>query len=1391
MKIGRYEKLVKIGCGGMGVIYKAYDPSFKETVALKTMSSDLSTDPKFREKFFEEGCFIKKLRHENIVQIFNLDEDGGQPYLTMELLEGNNLKERMYGRDRMPLELKLRIMMEICKGLAYAHEMGIIHRDIKPENIFVTRSEHVKILDFGLARATAEVTQGSKIFGTMHYMSPEHWQKKEDHRSDIFAAGAVFYELLTLKKAFDGDNPVEVMGKVREANPEPIHKINPTIPEQLSAIILKALSKNPDQRYPKMDVFLGQLEEFAKSLEERKDALQKQNVEAVGQLSSLIAANKDLLRIDELEGVKQSWPFILRTFETVDGNESKTIYQPRQSYLELMEDCEKARHEYDKVRVLVQKRRETSRLLNEARELMRADQFEAARQALEWILQDDPVSPQALSLLKEVSARIEERRQTEKARRVAELYEQAVSLSSDNDLKGCLALLDEVLRLEPDYDPATALREEVQRKIKEQLDLEERGCRAQEAVNAGRLALTAGDLKLARDEVERALAIYPEAPGVSELRGDIEVAAEQLRLRSEREDKIRRLLEQARVLYEKGEYEEALARVVELMALDPAHQQAVKLKNKVEKRWKVRKQANDLFDTARLKYSSGDLGGCSKLLNEVLKLDPGNRAADSLLEEVQQKLKQMTEITERRHHAEQALSAALSSLAREDIDQARFQVGKALSAYPEYPSIPDVVSQIERVADKLVARREREEQVRRLLEEARSLAESGDEAMALDRLKKLLKLEPSHIAALRLKLEIETRRQAQEDAKTRHNGSRELETAPQLVTPQQEIVPENDRPRGLSEEVDRRSLLNSFVVGPLEKLPALKQRLYDYRFAVFKCSLVLVSLTVLAITGYAVYRWNEQRLRYSELTILSQPANAEIYVNAERKGIAGSPIRIQVPRQGRMIRFFVRLKGYDDCSDSVTLKPNQKLALGPFILIKTPGEPAEEMARLDMILQLGDRALADKRFTDPEGDSAFDYANQLLEDANRSNQLGYVVKAKELKQTIEREIQNELDGLPPRERWGEGALALVESLNKVNPSAANVQLLQQQLQKIERDKDQIWGAIKEKKLLPPESRNAVKLLARFCGEFSNREADYCQATRQLVLEEVRKTAESKCQGTTDECTNYLDNADRYFRNDSYLTELRKPPKGPESSPPPVVPPPPTPSPLGPLITNANDAESRGDDVLPLDRSAIHWALKVLELDPNNAEANTIKDRSSKRALQKAAQLSVLTGLSAALDSRQAVTRLRQDLSSARDIYNALDTKLRASQNTDQISALDGRIRQLDELLLAVTYPVSHRHGMGGLAMGSCSGNLTFDGFEIKYSSPTTKDDRFDKRLDDIKDVLEGKDDFRLDFIKSGRNWDLKPVVEKGGARVVERRNEIVRRIVEFRALRDQLRQALK
>ena len=290
-KIGRYEVQSEVGRGGMGIVYKAYDPFLDEMVAIKTMSAEYGSDPEFRKKFFEEGKKTRKLNHDNIIQILNLDEDEGRPYLAMEFLEGHDLAKEISARKLTSLEQKLRIMKEVCAGLSYAHQKGIIHRDIKPGNIFITAAGQVKVLDFGLARAVTAGSMSTKLMGTPSYMPPEQWNKQVDERTDIFATGAVFYELLTLKKAFDGEQWGQIYFQIVHGEPDPPEKINPAIPTGLSAIVKRALAKEPAQRYQNMQQFLQALEEFETSLEKRKLDLVLEAMAAIGARTDLAAAD--------------------------------------------------------------------------------------------------------------------------------------------------------------------------------------------------------------------------------------------------------------------------------------------------------------------------------------------------------------------------------------------------------------------------------------------------------------------------------------------------------------------------------------------------------------------------------------------------------------------------------------------------------------------------------------------------------------------------------------------------------------------------------------------------------------------------------------------------------------------------------------------------------------------------------------------------------------------------------------------------------------------------------------------------------------------------------------------------------------------------------------------
>ncbi|HEY7474363.1 MAG TPA: protein kinase [Vicinamibacterales bacterium] len=262
--IGRYQILEKLGQGGMGVVYRAFDTLLERVVALKVISTPIEDKPEVRERFVREARAAGQLSHPNIITIHDLGEHEGQPYLAMELLEGEDLLSRMARPERMSLRRKVELASDICNGLEFAHSRGLIHRDIKPANIFITSGGTLKILDFGLARLmTSELTGSNMMMGTLNYMAPEQIRgERIDHRVDIFSVGVVMYELLSGRKAFAGDSFASTLFKILNEVPEPLLRIDPTLPPDLVPVVERALSKPRDERYQNMGEMLRDLAVF-------------------------------------------------------------------------------------------------------------------------------------------------------------------------------------------------------------------------------------------------------------------------------------------------------------------------------------------------------------------------------------------------------------------------------------------------------------------------------------------------------------------------------------------------------------------------------------------------------------------------------------------------------------------------------------------------------------------------------------------------------------------------------------------------------------------------------------------------------------------------------------------------------------------------------------------------------------------------------------------------------------------------------------------------------------------------------------------------------------------------------------------------------------------------
>ncbi len=261
-RVGRYEITEKLGQGGMGTVYKAFDPLLTRVVAVKVISGQLDANPDHRERFFREARAAAQLSHRNIITIYDLGEQDGAPYLAMEYLEGRDLDQRLHDGEGMSLTRKLELALSISEGLAHAHACGLIHRDIKPANVFVTDDGGVKILDFGLARLiTSELTRSNVMVGTVNYMAPEQLRgERADHRADIFSFGVLLYELLGGRKPFQGDSAAATMYKILHEVPQALDELDPAVGPALTTLVDRAMAKAREDRYQRMTDLLRDLE---------------------------------------------------------------------------------------------------------------------------------------------------------------------------------------------------------------------------------------------------------------------------------------------------------------------------------------------------------------------------------------------------------------------------------------------------------------------------------------------------------------------------------------------------------------------------------------------------------------------------------------------------------------------------------------------------------------------------------------------------------------------------------------------------------------------------------------------------------------------------------------------------------------------------------------------------------------------------------------------------------------------------------------------------------------------------------------------------------------------------------------------------------------------------
>ena len=417
-KLGKYEIITELGRGAMGDVFKARDPHIGRLVALKTISGALVGKPDLLARFYQEARSAGTLQHPNIVTVYELGKEGDTPYIAMEYLEGESLEKVIDRRRPLLLSQKLGFIVPVCRALEYAHKRGVVHRDIKPGNVMVTTEGSVKVVDFGIARLLdASRTQTGMLIGTLGYMAPQQIQGEHaDERSDIWAVGVMFYELLCYERPFAGENHAALMMNIMTKEPRPIGEASADCPAEVAALVHRMLRKDIFERFQSMEEVLLELDpiwrhiqmarvteliseseekiaarDFPTARELLRRALQidTTNVEA---RTLLERVNAELRHIKLLPQVKERAEKAQSLLQAGHLQEAKV---EAEAALQLDSSCEPARDVLRQVLEAVERNRLLQERLRYSRQHLAEGALTQAQRQLELALELDPASPQA------------------------------------------------------------------------------------------------------------------------------------------------------------------------------------------------------------------------------------------------------------------------------------------------------------------------------------------------------------------------------------------------------------------------------------------------------------------------------------------------------------------------------------------------------------------------------------------------------------------------------------------------------------------------------------------------------------------------------------------------------------------------------------------------------------------------------------------------------------------------------------------------------------------------------------------------------------------------------------------------------------------------------------
>jgi serine/threonine-protein kinase len=586
--IGRYEILGSIGSGGMGTLLRARDPKIGgRTVAIKLLKDGIE-NLEIRRRFLQEANAAGVLEHENIVRIFDVGEQDGEPFIAMEYIDGETLSMWIRRKEPASVVRKLRLMEELCDGLAYAHSFNIVHRDIKPANLIVEkRRGRLKILDFGIAKlADSGITNAGALIGSFNYMSPEQVRGLPiDHRSDIFSVGAVMFELLSYKQAFPGGLGDGVLGRIAEQAAPQLRQVIADADPEVEQIINKALEKDPNRRYPDLPAMHRDLTRVRRRLErdesasgehprhDADDATRGPHAPSGTPRPTPRPGKDSALDRIRKEQIALHMDAAAKAFEA--GRYEEAIEHSYRA--SAVDEHESGPHELRTRAQAALDEQHANQHLADAQSALGRGDIEAADALVAKAIEVRP-GHTGIGVLREAVARA--RNQVA----LAAVMQRARTALERQDWTGAIRATAEAELYQPGLDEARQIRHRAQTAIEEQAARERaRQERIRDAVERARRAIVHGALEEAQAHADQAARDRADPRILENLRTEIELARHQAESAARRSAQAAALLGEAIARFNAGDFRAAIVRCDAALRIQPDDQQALDVRRRSQR----------------------------------------------------------------------------------------------------------------------------------------------------------------------------------------------------------------------------------------------------------------------------------------------------------------------------------------------------------------------------------------------------------------------------------------------------------------------------------------------------------------------------------------------------------------------------------------------------------------------------------------------------------------------------------------------------------------------------------------------------------------------------------------------------------------------------------------